>query len=159
MAGLRPAPDDVRWLSAQEQTVWRAFLDVSRLLFEQLGRTLTEGTEISFAEYEVLVHLSEAPGRQLRMSELAERSVSSRSRITHTMARMEERGLVRREPCPEDGRGVMGVLTEAGYELLVQAAPAHVAQVRAVMFDPLSASDVTALGEALLKVRSALRDQ
>jgi DNA-binding MarR family transcriptional regulator len=159
MAGLKPAPDDVRWLSAQEQTVWRAFLDVSRLLFEQLGRTLTEGTEISFAEYEVLVHLSEAPERRLRMSELAERSVSSRSRITHTMARMEERGLVRREPCPQDDRGVMGVLTDAGYELLVQAAPAHVAQVRAVMFDPLSTSDVTALGEALLKVRTALRDQ
>ena len=149
--------DGARWLTPAEQDVWRSFLDVSRLLFDQLGRQLGEDSRMSLPEYEILVQLSEAPRRRLRMSEVADRVVSSRSRITHTVGRMEERGLVVREACLEDGRGVECVLTDAGFEMLEKAAPGHVDNVRTIMFDPLTTDDVTALGAALTKVREELR--
>jgi DNA-binding MarR family transcriptional regulator len=151
------APTDVRWLDADEQAVWRAFLDVSRLLFEQLNRQLSDEAGMSLAEYEILVQLSEAPGRRLRMSELADRVVSSRSRITHTVGRMEDRALVHREACADDGRGVLCVLTDAGFAQLEAAAPGHVEMVRTVLFEPLAAADVEHLGVALTKVREQLR--
>jgi DNA-binding MarR family transcriptional regulator len=151
------APADVRWLDADEQAVWRAFLDVSRLLFEQLGRQLSDDSGMSLAEYEILVQLSEAPGRRLRMSELADRVVSSRSRITHTVGRMEDRALVHREACADDGRGVLCVLTDAGFAQLEAAAPGHVEMVRTVLFEPLDPADVAGLGVALAKVREQLR--
>ena len=146
-----------RWLSASEQQVWRAYLDVSRLLNERLNRQLTDQGDLSLAEYEVLVQLSERPERRMRMSELADRAVNSRSRLTHTVGRMEERGLVRRQPCPEDGRGVVCTLTDEGYAAIVAAAPGHVEMVRSVVFDPLCPSDVEQLGEALDRIRTALR--
>ena len=148
---------DVRWLAPGEQEVWRAFLDVSRLLFEQLNRQLSDETGMSLAEYEILVQLSEAPDRRLRMSELADRVVSSRSRITHTVGRLEDRGLVSREPCADDGRGVLCGLTDAGFARLEAAAPGHVEMVRTVMFDPLEPPDVEHLGVALTKMREKLR--
>ncbi len=151
------APAQVRWLDPDEQAVWRAFLDVSRLLFEQLNRQLSDEAGMSLAEYEILVQLSEAPDRRLRMSELADRVVSSRSRITHTVGRLEERGLVTREPCADDGRGVLSVLTDAGFARLEDAAPGHVEMVRTVMFDPLEPPDVAGLGVALTKMREKLR--
>ena len=153
----RTAPADVRWLAREEQAVWRAFLDVSRLLFEQLNRQLSDEAGMSLAEYEILVQLSEGPGRRLRMSEVADRVVSSRSRITHTVGRLEERGLVTREPCADDGRGVMCVLTDEGFARLEAAAPGHVEMVRAIMFDPLAPPDVAGLGVALTKMREKLR--
>ncbi len=146
-----------RWLTPAEQAVWRSFLDVSRLLFDQLGRQLGEDSKMSLPEYEILVQLSESPGRRLRMSEIADRVVSSRSRITHTVGRMEERGLVLREACLEDGRGVECVLTDSGFDVLETAAPGHVDNVRTIMFDPLSPEDVDALGVALDKMREELR--
>jgi DNA-binding MarR family transcriptional regulator len=149
--------DAAHWLTPTEQAVWRSFLDVSRLLFDQLGRQLGDDSDMSLPEYEILVQLSEAPRRRLRMSEIADRVVSSRSRITHTVGRMEERGLVIREACLEDGRGVECVLTDAGFEVLESAAPGHVDNVRTIMFDPLTPDDVTALGAALEKVREELR--
>jgi DNA-binding MarR family transcriptional regulator len=152
-----PAPAAPRWLDPEEQAVWRAFLDVSRLLFEQLNRQLSDEAGMSLAEYEILVQLSEAPDRRLRMSELADRVVSSRSRITHTVGRMEERGLVHREACVDDGRGVLCVLTDAGFARLERSAPGHVAMVRSVLFDPLTPPDVDGLGVALTKVREKLR--
>jgi DNA-binding MarR family transcriptional regulator len=112
---------------------------------------------MSLAEYEILVQLSEAPDRRLRMSELADRVVSSRSRITHTVGRMEERGLVYREACVDDGRGVLCVLTDAGFARLEGAAPGHVETVRTIMFDPLEPADAEILGAALSKVREKLR--
>jgi DNA-binding MarR family transcriptional regulator len=151
------APADVRWLDPDEQAVWRAFLDVSRLLFEQLNRQLSDEAGMSLAEYEILVQLSEAPDWRLRMSELADRVVSSRSRITHTVGRMEERGLVHREACADDGRGVLCVLTEAGFARLEGAAPGHVETVRTIMFDPLGRAEAENLGAALTKVREKLR--
>jgi DNA-binding MarR family transcriptional regulator len=146
---------DVRWLTPEEQSVWRAFLDVSRLMTEQMNRQLSDDSKMSLPEYEILVALSEAPDRRLRMSELADRVLSSRSRITHTVGRMEERGHVHREACADDGRGVLCVLTDTGFAVLDAAAPGHVESVRRAMFDPLSAAEVEAFGVALRKVREA----
>jgi DNA-binding MarR family transcriptional regulator len=157
VASPTPAPPAPRWLDPDEQAVWRAFLDVSRLLFEQLNRQLSDEAGMSLAEYEILVQLSEAPDRRLRMSELADRVVSSRSRITHTVGRMEERGLVHREACVDDGRGVLCVLTDAGFARLEETAPGHVETVRTLMFDPLDTADAEHLGTALTKVREKLR--
>jgi DNA-binding MarR family transcriptional regulator len=147
---------DVRWLTPQEQGVWRAFLDVSRLLTEQMNRQLSEESGMALPEYEILVALSEAPERRLRMSELADRVLSSRSRITHTVGRLEERGLVHRQACLDDGRGVLCVLTDPGFGVLEAAAPGHVETVRALMFGPLTADEVECLGLALKKIREEL---
>jgi DNA-binding MarR family transcriptional regulator len=152
MTAARDA-DEVRWLSAGEQAVWRAFLDVSRLMTEQMNRQLSDDSRMSLPEYVILVALSEAPDRRLRMSDLADRVISSRSRITHTVGRLEERGLVHREACLDDGRGVLCVLTDSGFAVLEAAAPGHVESVRTAMFDPLTPSDVEALGAALGKIR------
>jgi len=154
MAANRVSP---RWLSAEEQLVWRRYLDVYRLVEDRLARQLTEDSGLSMAEYEILVQLSEHPARALRMSELAERVVNSRSRLTHTVRRMEEDGLVSRRPCPDDGRGVMCELTEAGMARIVAAAPDHVETVRRVFFDAIDADDQAHLGAALCRIREALR--
>lgn len=147
----------VRWLDDHEQEVWRAYLDVMRLLTDRLQKQVNEDSAMSLGEYDVLVHLSEAPERQLRMSELAALVVHSRSRLTHTVGRMEKRGLVRREPCEQDGRGVLCTLTDEGHAVLTQAAPGHVEAVRNALFDPLTGADVAALGAAMEKVRAGLR--
>lgn len=149
--------DDARWLTAEEQSVWRTYLDVTRLLNERLHRQLVAQHAISLADYDILVHLSEAEDRRLRMSQLAEMAVHSRSRLTHTIARLEQRGLVRRDPCPDDGRGVLCVLTDEGYEALVAAAPGHVEAVRQSVFDPLSADQVHQVGTALDVILAGLR--
>ncbi len=146
-----------RWLTEDEQQVWRSWLDVSRLLNVQLQRQLSRDSDLSLAEYEILVQLSETPPRSMRMSELAERAVHSRSRLTHTVARMESRGLVTRQPCADDGRGVLCVLTDQGLATLVAAAPGHVAEVRQAIFDALTEQDVQALGQALGAVLERLR--
>jgi DNA-binding MarR family transcriptional regulator len=148
---------DVRWLTDDEQAVWRAYLDVMRLLTDRMQRQLVEDSGMTSGEYEVLVQLSEAPDRQLRMSELADRIVNSRSRLTHTVGRMEARGLVKRRPYEEDGRGVLCILTDEGFDVLVEAAPGHVEAVRSGLFDPLTPEDVEALGRAMEKVRTTLR--
>jgi DNA-binding MarR family transcriptional regulator len=150
--------DEPRWLTAKEQSVWRAYLDVTRLLNDRLHRQLVDDSGLSLAEYDILVHLSEAQGLSLRMSQLADHVVHSRSRLTHTISRLEQRGLVRRDPCPDDGRGVLCVLTPAGFSNLAGAAPGHVDAVRQGVFDPLSPQQVTELGEALEAIRSGLRD-
>ncbi len=131
-----------RWLDDDEQRTWRAFIAVSRLLFEELDRELQRCAGIPHTYYEILVRLSEAPSRALRMSELADRTDSSRSRLTHAIDRLEERGWVRREECPTDRRGQMAVLTEAGISTLVAAAPIHVEGVRTHLFDQLTNEQV-----------------
>lgn len=147
----------MRWLDDHEQEVWRAYLDVMRLLMDRLQKQVNEDSGMSLGEYEVLVQLSEASDRQLRMSDLAARMVHSRSRLTHTVGRMEKRGLVRREPCEEDGRGVLCTLTDEGYTVLTKAAPGHVEAVRGALFDLLTSTDVDALGATMEKVRAGLR--
>ena len=147
-------PGEPRWLDAEEQRAWRAWLYSSLLLQDRLDRELTHETGISHAYYEILVQLSETEGRMLRMSQLAERCLSSRSRLSHAVSRLEERGWVRRQVCPDDGRGQLAVLTDEGFAALEAAAPVHVASVRAHLFDQLSPAQVDAmrdLGETLLR--------
>ena len=143
-----------RWLDVDEQKAWRAWLYSAQLLMDRLDRELTHETGISHAYYEILVALSETPGRKLRMSELADRCLSSRSRLSHAVSRLEERGWVGRELCTDDGRGQLAVLTDDGFAALEAAAPVHVAGVRTHLFDQLSPQQVAAMrdvGETLLR--------
>ncbi len=152
------APDSVpttRWLTAEEQHAWRAYLRGSRLLECALDRDLSEhGSQLS--EYEVLSMLSEAPEGRLRMSALADLVIQSRSRITHTAARLERRGLVRRESCLADRRGVELVLTPTGGAVVTEMAAAHVESVRTHLIEAISPEDFAALGRVMQKVRDAL---
>src|ERR687893_1027406 len=143
-----------RWLDADEQKAWRAWLYSTQLLTERLNAELQHDTGIPHAYYEILVQLSETPGRMLRMSELADRCLSSRSRLSHAVSRLEERGWIRRQVCEEDARGQLAVLTDEGFAALEAAAPIHVESVRRHLFDQLSADQVAALrdiGETLLR--------
>jgi DNA-binding MarR family transcriptional regulator len=149
-----PPAGEPRWLDAEEQRAWRAWLYSAQLMLDRLDRELTRETGISHAYYEILVALSEAPDRALRMSELADRCLSSRSRLSHAVSRLEERGWVRRQVCEEDGRGQLAVLTDEGFAALEAAAPVHVESVRTHLFDQLSPEQVAHmrdLGETLLR--------
>lgn len=137
-----------RWLSSEQQHVWRTYLNAVATINEKLDTELRP-FGLDLGEYEILVHLSESPEHALRMSELAERVRQSRSRLTHTIARMESKGLVARTACPSDRRGVISVLTETGYQLLVDAAPHHVESVRRALVDPVDPADFAALGRAM----------
>ena len=137
--------DHTRWLDEDEQRTWRSFLWAGRLLFDRLDRQLQHDAGLPHAYYEILVHLSEAPGRTLRMSELAATSLSSRSRLSHAVARLEEAGWVARRACPTDRRGSFAHLTDAGMARLEQAAPGHVEAVRTHLFDQLTIEQQHAL--------------
>jgi DNA-binding MarR family transcriptional regulator len=135
------------WLDDGEQRTWRSFLAATRLLFEALDRDLQRGVGMPTTYYALLVELSEAPDRTMRMSDLAERLRSSRSRMSHAVARLEENGWVRRESCPTDRRGSFAVLTDEGMAALEAAAPIHVASVRAHLLDQLTPAQLAQLGE------------
>lgn len=147
-----------RWLGPQEQTAWRAYLDANRLLWERLDRELDEQTGLSISDYEIFVRLSEAPDRTLRMSQLADEVVHSRSRLTHAVSRLEQAGLLVRQNCPDDRRGVLCRLTDEGFALLEAAAPVHVTGVREHLFDQMDAEDVATLSAVMDRVRVRLRD-
>lgn len=136
-----------RWLSPDEQRTWRSYIEANRLLNDALDRQLQRDAGMPHAYYEILVRLSDVPGHRLRMSELAHSSLSSRSRLSHAVSRLEERGWVRRESCPTDGRGALAVLTDEGFAVLEAAAPAHVAEVRERLIDRLTPEQVRQLGE------------
>jgi DNA-binding MarR family transcriptional regulator len=136
-----------RWLNEEEQRTWRAFLHASRALWDTLDRELQRDAGMPHAYYEILVRLSEAPNRMLRMSDLAEATSSSRSRLSHAVSRLEEYGWVRREDCPTDRRGQLAVLTDPGFRVLEAAAPGHVEGVRTHLFDQLAPEQVKALRE------------
>ncbi len=136
-----------RWLSDAEQDTWRAFLEATQRLNEQLDRELWQQSGMPLAYYQILAMLSEAPDRTLRMSDLAHRTWSSRSRLSHAVDRLEENGWVRRVKCPTDKRGAFAVLTDAGFGVLAAAAPAHVDSVRRHLFEQLTPDQVRALGE------------
>ena len=137
--------DEPRWLDDQEQQAWRAFLRAASRIDEALDRQLQRDAGMPHTYYQVLAMLSEAPGRSLRMSELAALTTSSPSRLSHAVARLEEKGWVRREPHPTDRRGAVAVLTDDGWDVLVAAAPGHVAAVREAVFDRLSPQQVQQL--------------
>lgn len=136
-----------RWLSDDEQAAWRAFLRASHLLMVQLERELASQSGLTHPDYQILVQLSEAEDRRLRMSDLASFTQSSRSRLSHAVTRLERAGWVARESCPTDKRGAYAVLTDAGFAKLVAAAPGHVEGVRAHLFDQLSVTQVRQLRE------------
>lgn len=144
--------DEPRWLDQDEQRTWRAYLHASLLLSDRLDRELQRDAALTHPYYEVLVRLSEAPHRTLRMSELAERSVSSPSRISHAVARLEREGWVRRSKAVGDRRGTLAVLTDLGFATLDAASRSHVASVRAHLFDPLTPEEVQALGRISAKL-------
>jgi DNA-binding MarR family transcriptional regulator len=146
--------DTVRWLDADEQRVWRSFLEASRVLFDALDRQLQADAGMPHAYYEILVRLSETPDRTMRMSELADSLSSSRSRLSHAVARLEERGWVRRQADPADRRGQWAFLTEDGFAALAAAAAGHVSAVRQNLFDALAPDDVAALGRISGAVRA-----
>jgi DNA-binding MarR family transcriptional regulator len=138
-----------RWLDADQQKSWRAYIAATTLLQERLSRELQAAHGLTMADYEILVRLSESPQRSLRMSQLAEHTLASRSRLSHQVDRLEKAGLVVREACASDRRGANAVLTEQGWELLVAAAPTHVGGVRAHFVDQLTPEQFAAVGEAL----------
>ncbi|GAA1831972.1 MarR family transcriptional regulator [Pseudonocardia ailaonensis] len=139
--------DHTRWLDDDEQQTWRSFLTAHRLLFERVERELQQTSRMPHAYYEILVRLSEAPDRTLRMSRLADTSLSSRSRLSHAVARLEQAGWVERSPCEDDRRGQWAHLTDAGMAALEAAAPGHVETVRQVLFDALTPAQTAALRE------------
>jgi len=150
---------DPRWLDDEEQQAWRAWIQASRLVMDQLERDLQAGSGLPVTYFEVLVNLSEAPGRSMRMSELARRSLSSPSRLSHAVARMEELGWVRRESCPTDRRGAFAVLTDEGFRAIEAAAPGHVESIRAHFLDHLSREQVGQIREIGEAVSRHLRDE
>jgi DNA-binding MarR family transcriptional regulator len=145
-----------RWLDDDQQRTWRAWLTVAELLPRVLDAQLQRDAGLSHAAYVVLAMLSESPTRSRRMSDLARRANQSQSRLSHTVARLEERGWVRRERSPEDGRGAVAVLTDAGWDVVRAVAPGHVDAVRTAMFDPLTDQQTEALGEALEAIMERL---
>lgn len=140
-----------RWLNAEQQRIWRAYLLGNARLRDRLERDLRE-LGLSLSEYEILVRLSEAPERTMRMAQLASSVHQSRSRLTHTIARMERAGHVVRFTCPSDKRGVLARLTDSGYARLESAAPIHVAGVRETLIDLADPEDLRALGRIFTKI-------
>lgn len=144
------------WLTEEQQRNWRAWLSASQLLNDRLSRELHEQHGLTMADYEILVRLSEAPDRRVRMSDLAQQTLSSRSRLSHQIDRMEKAGFVERQVCSDDRRGAFAAMTELGWSTLVAAAPSHVESVRAHLVDQLSAEDFAALGDACQQVAQHL---
>jgi DNA-binding MarR family transcriptional regulator len=145
-----------KWLSDEEQRAWRRFAAVAMMLPAALEAQLQRDAGLTHFGYWVMAMLSEAPGRACRMSELATMANGSQSRLSHLVAKLEDRGWVRRERACDDGRGQMAVLTDAGYDLLVAIAPGHVAEVRRLVFDTLTPAQVRALGEICGEIATRL---
>ncbi|KJY32508.1 MarR family transcriptional regulator [Streptomyces sp. NRRL S-495] len=155
-----PQPDgpeeETPWLTAREQRLWRAHLEVAKLLEYQLSREL-QPHNLAINDYEILVVLSEAPERRLRMTDLATATLQSKSRLSHQITRMENAGLVLRQECPGDRRGLYANLTEQGWETMQRVAPCHVRSVRAHFIDRLAPEQLDAMYEALAPVAEHLR--
>ena len=145
--------DEVRWLDTDQQRGWRALLMGMTLLDDRLDADLRREFDLSLAEYEILVRLSEHDG-SMRMAQLADSMAHSRSRVTHTITRMQKAGLVERRTSRSDGRGVVAMLTAKGTDLLVRSAPMHVTGVRENLVDLCSPEDF----EALARVMNAVSD-
>ncbi|MFT4188041.1 MAG: MarR family transcriptional regulator [Aeromicrobium sp.] len=149
-------PTDTPWLSADQQVSWRSFLGGVTALMDQLDRDLRTEHGLSMPEYEILVRLSEAPDRSIRMAELAAAVGHSRSRVTHTVSRLERDGLVVRGQCSEDGRGVSAVLTDEGLAALERAAHTHVRGVHDHFVAQASPADFATVGSVMATVATHL---
>ena len=141
-----------RWLTQDEQRAWRAFLSATHLLSYALDQELQRDAGMPHTYYEILVRLSEAPDRSLRMSQLADRATYSRSRLSHAVSRLESLGWVQRCQLQHDRRGQLARLTDGGFAALAAAAPGHVEAVRKMLFDPLTPQQV----EQLRKISEAI---
>ncbi|WP_405006207.1 MarR family transcriptional regulator [Kitasatospora purpeofusca] len=148
--------EETPWLTVREQRLWRAHLEVAKLLEYQLSREL-QPHNLAINDYEILVVLSEAPERRLRMTDLATATLQSKSRLSHQITRMENAGLVLRQECPGDRRGLYANLTEQGWETMQRVAPCHVRSVRAHFIDRLAPEQLDAMYEALAPVAEHLR--
>jgi DNA-binding MarR family transcriptional regulator len=145
-----------RWLSTDERRVWLRLSALMELLPAALDAQLQRDDDLTKTAYLTLAMLSEEPGRRLRMSELGARSNASPSRISHVVSRLEKDGWVRREKSPNDGRGQVAVLTDAGFDKVVASAPGHVERVRQLVFDPLDGDDLARLDDAMTKMLDIL---
>ncbi|MEE2031954.1 MarR family winged helix-turn-helix transcriptional regulator [Rhodococcus chondri] len=150
--------DNTKWLDDDEQHLWRSYLDATRLLFQQLDKQLVRDAGISFADYEILVLLSEAPEQRMRMRDLADASTTTRSGITRAVTRMEKAGWVRRAGCETDKRGAWAELGDGGAAKLAEAGPGHVDAVRKNMFDVLTPHDITAMTRAFEAMRERMHE-
>jgi DNA-binding MarR family transcriptional regulator len=144
-----------RWLSEAEMAAWLGLVELFTRLPASLDRQLREDAGIPHAHYQILAVLSAAQDRALRMSELARTTSTSTSRLSHAVAALEVRGWVRRRPCPDDGRGQLAELTDAGTAVLQATAPGHVAHVRSLVFDRLSPSEVDQLAALTARLLAA----
>ncbi|MFF1500732.1 MarR family winged helix-turn-helix transcriptional regulator [Streptomyces sp. NPDC058316] len=153
------SPGEPRWLSDEEQRVWRAYLHATTLMEDHLDRQLQRDAGMPHIYYGLLVQLSQAPRRRKRMTELAKDAKITRSRLSHAVARLEKSGWVRREDCPSDKRGQNAVLTDDGYEMLRRSAPGHVSAVRQAMFDRLTPEQMRSLGEIMQVVATGLQPE
>lgn len=149
--------EEPRWLDAEEWRAWRNFIAAQALLLGRLGRELSDQHGLAFADYEILVRLSEKPDHRQRMTSLAEEVVASKSRLSHQVARLEGEGLVRREVCDSDGRGVFAVLTTEGFARLERAAPDHLRGVREHFVDLLDDDERRVLGDVFERMAEKLR--
>ncbi|MFG3254187.1 MarR family winged helix-turn-helix transcriptional regulator [Streptomyces sp. NPDC048172] len=151
-------PADTRWLTPREQQIWRSYMAANQALQARIDRQLKAESGMPVAYYEILVMLSESPGRSLRMTRLAELCNSSRSRLSHAVAALEKLGYVSRcGLAGGDRRAAVAQLTDAGYDALVRAAPGHVSEVRECLFDALSPEQLDALHDISETLQAALR--
>ncbi|UYP20711.1 MarR family transcriptional regulator [Rhodococcus sp. Z13] len=150
---------EVNWLSRDEHRLWRAYLDATRTLMQNLDRQLLRDAGISLTDFEILVLLSEAPGRRMRMRDLADAGTTTRSGITRAVSRLENAGRVRRVECESDRRGAWAELTDTGFDTLTAAGPGHVRAVRENMFDLLSPDDVATMTAAFTRMRERMGAQ
>jgi DNA-binding MarR family transcriptional regulator len=140
-----PEVDEPRWLTDDQLATWRGFMKLLHRLPAALEAQLQQDSKLSLLEYHVLAHLSDQPGRRMRLSELATLATTELSRLSHLIGRLENRGFVHREPDPENGRYTLAVLTEAGYAHLAGAAPAHVERVLTLFVDVLTPHELRTL--------------
>src|SRR5438445_7987424 len=150
---------DPRWLLDAEQRTWRAWLEVMRLLPAQLEDRLHDRDDLNLTDYHVLVELSESDEGRLRMTELANRTSLSKSRLSHQIGRMEKAGLVERQECPSDRRGAFAAITEQGWDLIRAAAPGHVNDVRELFIDLMSPQEGAVVGQAMGILAGRLRQR
>lgn len=149
--------DDIRWLDDEEERIWRAFLEAGSLVVQELDSSLKSNAAMTLDDYEVLVHLSGADERQMRMTELSQRLISSQSRLTQRIDRLVDRGWVRRERCPEDRRGTFAVMTPAGWDEIESAAPGHLHDVRALLIDLIEPHERRVIADVLERVATNAR--
>jgi DNA-binding MarR family transcriptional regulator len=146
------------WLTQEQQRIWRAYLRVESQLPAHLNRQLQAASGLSIAEYAVLVQLSEAPDGRMRPFELGQSLNWEQSRLSHQIARMENREFVTREQCESDKRGAFIVLTPSGWAAIEAAAPGHVDAVRAMVFGRLTPQEAAAFGDACAKIAAGLEE-